>query len=68
VLCLTVVPLTPGKNPFAVNINNNNIIIINSIWLSVRLLRHGFAELVYIDTYLSMALQALRTLVAFSVS
>jgi hypothetical protein len=23
VLCLTVVPLPPGKNPFAVQINNN---------------------------------------------
>jgi hypothetical protein len=28
VLCLIVVPLPPGKNPFAVKINNNNIIII----------------------------------------
>jgi hypothetical protein len=24
VLCLIVVPLPPGKNPFAVKINNNN--------------------------------------------
>jgi hypothetical protein len=24
VLCLIVVPLTPGENPFAVKINNNN--------------------------------------------
>jgi hypothetical protein len=24
VLCFTVVPLTPGKNPFAVKISNNN--------------------------------------------
>jgi hypothetical protein len=24
VLCLTVVPLPPGKNPFAVQLNNNN--------------------------------------------
>jgi hypothetical protein len=24
VLCLIVVPLAPGKNPFAVKINNNN--------------------------------------------
>jgi hypothetical protein len=25
VLCLTVVPLPPGENPFAVKINNNNV-------------------------------------------
>jgi hypothetical protein len=25
VLCLIVVPLPPGRNPFAVKINNNNI-------------------------------------------
>jgi hypothetical protein len=24
VLCLIVVPLPPGKNPFAVKVNNNN--------------------------------------------
>jgi hypothetical protein len=24
VLCLTVAPLSPGKNPFAVQLNNNN--------------------------------------------
>jgi hypothetical protein len=27
-LCLIVAPLPPGKNPFAVKINNNNIIYL----------------------------------------
>jgi hypothetical protein len=31
VLCLTVVPLPPGRNPFAVKINNNNIKEICSV-------------------------------------
>jgi hypothetical protein len=30
VLCLIVVPLPPGKNPFTVEISNNNIIIIKN--------------------------------------
>jgi hypothetical protein len=31
VLCLIIVPLPPGKNPFAVKINNKIIIINNNI-------------------------------------
>jgi hypothetical protein len=32
VLCLIVVPLIPGKNVFAVQLNNNNTLDDNAVW------------------------------------
>jgi hypothetical protein len=43
VLCLTVVPLPPAENPFAVKINNNN----NKIIISQQHLRKRRASLLY---------------------
>jgi hypothetical protein len=37
VLCLTVVPLPPGENPFAVKINNKIIIISHACYISLTL-------------------------------
>jgi hypothetical protein len=33
VLCLIIVPLTPGRNPFAVKINNNNKMFLELTFL-----------------------------------
>jgi hypothetical protein len=35
VLCLIVVPLPPGENPFAVKINNNHFVLRHHIILSM---------------------------------
>jgi hypothetical protein len=43
VLCLIVVPLPPGKNSFAVKINNNN----NNFCLFIAF---SFGELVYLNS------------------